>query len=134
MFHKSPNVIVSMEISIITFKQTWIFSENWCNLNIYLIYRRMVGKTPIENAIGMVQKITVSSHLKLTFFFYVVHENNVSTAANNNETPIEKTLLIISLSSLYLNLLDEKKLLENHNYLLSEIRRSNICRRDWKGK
>ena len=48
--------IVSMEISIITFKQTWIFSKNLFNLNIYLIYRRMVGKTPIENAIGMVQK------------------------------------------------------------------------------
>ena len=90
----------------------------------------MVGKTPIENAIGMVQKKTVSSYLKLTFSFSVVHENNVSTAANNNEVPIEKTLLIISLSSLCLNLLDEKKLLENNNYLLSEIRRSNICRRD----
>ena len=81
----------------------------------------MVGKAPIENAIGMIQKKTVSNHLKLTFFFSVVHENNVFTAANNNEVPIKTTILTISLSSLYLNSLDEKKLLENSNYLLSEL-------------
>ena len=53
----------------------------------------MVGKTPIENAIGMVQTKTVSSHLKLTFSFSVVHENNVSTAANDNKVPIKKNLI-----------------------------------------